>query len=88
MRSGISGGYSSGQTVQREVFPVRSVFCLGTDRKFNSNIDGVPFFDQNISDDTLKGLMAMGTAIYKANRKVEFLANDKGVFWIFFIYVR
>ena len=37
------------------------------------------FFDQNISDDTLKELMDMDAAIYKANEKMTFLANDKEV---------
>ncbi len=37
------------------------------------------FFDQNISDDTLKELMDMDAAIYKANEKMAFLANDEEV---------
>lgn len=37
------------------------------------------FFDQNISDDLLKELMNMDAAIYKANEKMTFLANDKEV---------
>ncbi len=37
------------------------------------------FFDQNISDDLLKELMDMDAAIYKANEKMAFLANDKEV---------
>jgi len=37
------------------------------------------FFDQNISDDLLKELMDMDAAIYKANEKMTFLANDKEV---------
>ena len=37
------------------------------------------FFDQNISDDMLKELMDMDAAIYKANEKMTFLANDKEV---------
>ena len=37
------------------------------------------FFDQNISDDVLKELMDMDAAIYKANEKMAFLANDKEV---------
>ncbi len=37
------------------------------------------FFDQNISDELLKELMDMDTAIYKANEKMAFLANDKEV---------
>ena len=36
-------------------------------------------FDQNISDDMLKELMDMDAAIYKANEKMTFLANDKEV---------
>ena len=34
---------------------------------------------QNISDDLLKELMDMDAAIYKANEKMTFLANDKEV---------
>ena len=34
---------------------------------------------QNISDDLLKDLMDMDAAIYKANEKMAFLANDKEV---------
>ena len=49
------------------------------DIKNNSLHRWLTFFDQNISDDTLKELMAMDTAIYKANEKMEFLANDKEV---------
>lgn len=37
------------------------------------------FFDQSISDDLLKGLIDMDAAIYKANEKMIFLANDKEV---------
>ena len=37
------------------------------------------FFDQNISDDLLKELIDMDAAIYKANEKMTFLANDKEV---------
>ncbi len=37
------------------------------------------FFDQNISDDLLKELVNMDAAIYKANEKMTFLANDKEV---------
>lgn len=37
------------------------------------------FFDQNISEDLLKELMDMDAAIYKANEKMTFLANDKEV---------
>lgn len=37
------------------------------------------FFDQNISDDLLKELVDMDAAIYKANEKMTFLANDKEV---------
>lgn len=37
------------------------------------------FFDQDISDDLLKELMDMDAAIYKANEKMTFLANDKEV---------
>ncbi len=51
----------------------------GKDIKNNSLHRWLTFFDQNISDDTLKELMAMDTAIYKANEKMEFLANDKEV---------
>ena len=35
------------------------------------------FFDQNISEDLLKELIDMDAAIYKANEKLTFLANDK-----------
>jgi predicted transposase/invertase (TIGR01784 family) len=49
------------------------------DIKNNSLHRWLTFFDQNISDDTLKELMDMDTAIYKANEKMEFLANDKEV---------
>ena len=49
------------------------------DIKNNSLHRWLTFFDQNISDDTLEELMAMDTAIYKANEKMEFLANDKEV---------
>ena len=35
------------------------------------------FFDQNISEDQLKELIDMDAAIYKANEKLTFLANDK-----------
>jgi predicted transposase/invertase (TIGR01784 family) len=35
------------------------------------------FFDQNISDDLLKELIGMDTAISKANEKMTFLSNDK-----------
>jgi len=49
------------------------------DIKNNSLHRWLTFFDQNISDDTLKELMTMDTAIYKANEKMEFLANDKEV---------
>ena len=49
------------------------------DIKNNSLHRWLTFFDQNVSDDTLKELMAMDTAIYKANEKMEFLANDKEV---------
>ena len=58
-------------------------------KKFNAlpekNIKNDPlhrwltFFDQNISDDLLKELMNMDAAIYKANEKLTFLANDKEV---------
>ena len=51
----------------------------GKDIKNNSLHRWLTFFDQNVSDDTLKELMAMDTAIYKANEKMEFLANDKEV---------
>ena len=51
----------------------------GKDIKNNSLHRWLTFFDQNISDDTLKELMAMDTAIYKANEKMEFLANDREV---------
>ena len=37
------------------------------------------FFDQSISDDLLKELIDMDAAIYKANEKMIFLANDKEV---------
>ena len=47
------------------------------DIKNNSLHRWLTFFDQNISDDTLKELMDMDTAIYKANEKMEFLANDR-----------
>lgn len=40
-------------------------------------MEPVTAFDQNISDDTRKELTAMDTAIYKANEKMKFLANDK-----------
>ena len=49
------------------------------DIKNNSLHRWLTFFDQNISDDTLKELMNMDTAICKANEKMEFLANDKEV---------
>ena len=39
------------------------------DIKNNSLHRWLTFFDQNISDDTLKELMDMDTAIYKANEK-------------------
>lgn len=58
-------------------------------KKFNAlpekNIENDPlhrwltFFDQNISDDLLKELTNMDAAIYKANEKMKFLANDKEV---------
>ena len=51
----------------------------GKDIKNNSLHRWLTFFDQNISDDTLKELMAMDTAIYKANEKMEFLENDREV---------
>jgi len=37
------------------------------------------FFDQNISEDTLKELIDMDAAIQKANEKMVFLANDKEI---------
>ncbi len=37
------------------------------------------FFDQDIPEDLLKELMDMDAAIYKANEKMTFLANDKEV---------
>lgn len=49
------------------------------DIKNNSLHRWLTFFDQNISDDTLKELMDMDAAIYKANEKMTFLANDKEV---------
>lgn len=49
------------------------------DIRNNSLHRWLTFFDQNISDDILKELMAMDTAIYKANEKMEFLAKDKEV---------
>lgn len=52
------------------------------DIKNNSLHRWLTFFDQNISDDTLK-LIAMDTAIYKANEKMEFLANDKEVLQLY-----
>lgn len=35
------------------------------------------FFDQNISDDLLKEVTDMDTAIHKAHEKMTFLSNDK-----------
>ena len=49
------------------------------DIKNNSLHRWLTFFDQNISDDTLRELMNMDAAIYKANEKMTFLANDKEV---------
>lgn len=47
------------------------------DIKSNSLHRWLTFFDQNISDDLLKEVTDMDAAIYKANEKMEFLANDK-----------
>lgn len=49
------------------------------DIKNNSLHRWLTFFDQSISDDLLKGLIDMDAAIYKANEKMIFLANDKEV---------
>lgn len=49
------------------------------DIKNNALHRWLTFFDQNISDDLLKELMDMDVAIYKANEKMTFLANDKEV---------
>ena len=51
----------------------------GKDIRNNSLHRWLSFFDQNISEDLLKELVEMDTAIQKANEKMTFLSNDKEV---------